>query len=293
MNTSQKAPPRPMVLLLVIFGAVDFFMPAMMRGSQSEVVGMFLVGMIAGQFSLLSIWAVLGPQPVFVRWPLTLLTAMGLLLIVVLGVIAVDGPPPDAVFVIWLFSWLPLMFLAAQSPLWIVKLLTGCRIVRATVEDTLPAEGSRQFDLRQMFAATAAIAVILTVARLSFYVDSDQYHFGGVETQMWLELLTACLVCAAWSAFVTIPCLGAVFVARNPTVGLIGVIVYASMVTCLIAFGMTWMFGSSEDEPAVSMIGLNAGSTIVLLCSLYLLRFVGYRLLWVRRKSVVVEGSSD
>ncbi len=279
-----------MVMFLVIFGIMDFFLPAMLDGTESEVIETFLLGLMAGQFVMLSIWAVLGPQPVLVRWLLMLLTGMGLLLIFSLGAFVIDSLSTEAAIIIEPFCWLPLVFLAIQSPLWISKLLTGCRIVDVLAEDALQSEGSRQFDLRQMFVVTAAIAVILTVARLSFYVDPSLYQ--GAETQMWLPLLTDCLVCAVWSAFVAIPCLGAVFVARNPMVGLIGVIVYAGMLTCLVAFGITLISGSGDDEPFVIMIGLNAGSTIVLLCSLHLLRAAGYRLLWVRRKSAATDGGS-
>lgn len=292
MNTSQKARRRPMVLFVVIFAVMDFLVPAMSVGSQSEAVGMFLLGLIAGQFALLSIWAVLGPQPVLVRWPLMLLTAMGLLLIVFLGAIPIGGVRTDAGAFLLPFCWLPLIFLAAQSPLWILRLLTGCRIVDATVDDRRPSNDLRQFDLRQMFVATTAIAVILAVGRLSFYFDSEQYRFGGAEThetQMWFELLIVCLSCAVWSALVTIPCLGAVFVVRNLAVGLIGVIVYVGIMTWPVATGLTLISNPGRGESFEAMFGFTTGLATVLLCSLHLLRAAGYRLLWVRRKSAAAD----
>ncbi len=290
MNTLQKAPPRPMLLFVVVFALMDFFIPAMSGETRSATVAWFLEGLMVGQFALLSIWAVLGAEPVLVRWPLMLLTVMGLLLILFLGMFAAFGALLRAADVIQLFCWLPLVFLAVQSPLWILKLLTGCRIVEVTAEDKLPSEESRQFDLRQMFVATALIAVLLTVARLGFYLDPRPHE--GAETQMWLPLLTACLICAAWSAFATIPCLGAVFVARNPTAGLIGVIVYAGMMTWLVATGLSFISVPGPGKVFELRLAQTAGLAVVLLCSLHLLRFAGYRLLWVRRKSVAVGGDS-
>ncbi len=293
MNTSQKVPPRPMVLFVVIFAVMDLFLPAMLSGLESVVVGTFFTGLVVGQFALLSIWAVLAPQPVLVRWPLTLLTAMGLLLILLLGMFAVNGPPMDgtAFLLILPFCWLPLVFLAAQSPLWVLRLVTGCRIVDAMAEDKLPPEESRQFDLRHMFAATALIAILLTLVRLSFYLTPALYR--EPETEMWLPLLIACLVCGVWSAFTTIPCLGAVFVVRNPTAGLVGVIVYAGLMTVLLVAGSSLISGPTASEAFTLLFGLNAGLATVLLGSLHLLRAVGYRLLWVRRKSAVVDSVSD
>ena len=292
MDTSQDAPPRPMVLFVVIFAMMDFFIPSMIYGPRSEVVEMFFAGLVVGQFGLLSIWAVLAPQPVLVRWPVMLLTAMGLLLILLLGAIAIEGVRTDDGAFLLLFCWLPLIFLAAQSPLWVLRLVTGCRLVEATAEDQRPSEESRQFDLRHMFAVTALIAILLTVARMSFYLTPDSYRV--TETEMWLPLLMICAVCAAWSAFATIPCLGAVFVARNPTAGLIGVIVYVSVMTILIVVGMSWLMpGPGASAVFEVILGINVGLAVVLLCSLHLLRAAGFRLLWVRRKSAVVEGGSD
>lgn len=88
----QRGSPGPIVLLVGVFGLVDLLTPAVIEGSRSPVVAALFAGAILGQFGLLAVWAVLGPQPLFVRWPISLLVAALLCCALLLGVAMVDAP---------------------------------------------------------------------------------------------------------------------------------------------------------------------------------------------------------
>lgn len=274
----QRGNPGPIVLLVGVFGLVDLVTPAVIEGSRSSVLAALLVGAIIGQFGLLAVWGVLGPQPLFVRWPLSLLVAVLLCCALLLGMAMLDAPRGGLAEMAMGMLMLPMIFLAVQLPLWVLRIVTGWCIVAGGTEDCSPPSESRQFQLQHMLGATTAVAVALGLA--SVYLRYLGNPVGRVDLSMWLGLMLTCLMCGVLSAFSTLPCFWAAFVARNKMSGAAMIAVYAVLMSLLVLAVISAIGGSAPPGEAVLCFVLFHGSlAFVLLGGLHVVRLCGYVLL--------------
>jgi len=212
-----------------------------------SAIGLFL-GIVAAQLGLLAVWAVLGPQRWIVRLPVTLVYAVLLYTMLIMGFAVAQPPPRDA----WpqiakSYLFLPLVLLAAQLPLWILRIATGCRIVRADPENGLRSTGSRQFQLRDLFGAMTVLAVALGLASLGL---SREESIGAIT---WPIILIICLVCAGGSTFSTLPCLWAGLIARNRVVSTVVIAVYVAVIVPIALAIISAFVGSRLPNGAVAM----------------------------------------
>ena len=269
---------RLLGLAVAAFALADFVVPLIVWGSRSDVLPALCFGAVAGQLGVLVIWAVLGPQPWFVRLPAMLAFALLVIASVVLGATVADGhtPPSDDVAVAFLCA--PLVFLAAQLPLWIRRIAGGWRIVRADAETGGPATAARQFRLQDALAATGVLAVALSLASLGLAEEGDM-------DEQWIPFLLLCVMCTVWSAFSTLPCLWACFVARGKLRSAVVMAVYVVVMTAIVvAVASAFARSAPPGEAVVAFFLFHAALVGVMLGVLHVLRVLGYVLHRTARK---------
>jgi len=265
-------------LTVTAFAAADFVGPLLVEQTQSEVLLAFLFGGLAGQLGVLVIWAVLGPQRWFVRLSATLAVALLLIGAVCLGVTVVEEYTPTAGEVACFLFCLPLVFLGVQLPLWIGRIAGGWRIARADAEPAGPAIAARQFRLQDALAATSLFAVAFSLASLGIAGE------GGMENS-WTPFLLFCACCTAWSAFSTLPCLWACFIARGKRRGAVAIGMYIMGMTAVVlavisAFVRIW----PRTEVVVAFFLFHVAGVGLMLGVLHVLRVCGYVLHRTARK---------
>jgi hypothetical protein len=267
--------------LLAAFAAFNLFFEVMVYPHSPTVWALVLPGLlwgaVAGQLGLLAIWACLGPRRALVQLPVTMLIMLGLYGALVLGMLMAEGwDSPVRDLARGLFA--PLMFFSAQSPLWVLRIVGGHRIVLRG--EGPPSVESRQLRLRHLLVATALVALALGLAR---YGMPGPARETGPDPA--LVLIVACLFCALWSAFSTLPCLWAAMVARNTVLSTIAVGVYAAVMSVAVV-GIIFVAssGSLPTEDAVFLFVFHGVLAAVMLGVLRIMRFCGYALLGARRE---------
>ena len=257
-------------LAVTAFALADFVGPLLVRQTQSEVLLMFLFGVVGAQLGVLVIWAVLGPQRWFVRLSATLAVALLLIGAVCLGATVVEEYAPTAGEVASFLLCLPLVFLAAQLPLWIRRIAGGWRIVRADAETEGPATGARQFRLQDALAATGVLAVALSLARLGLADEGDM-------DDQWMGFLLLSAMCTVWSAFSTLPCLWACFVARGKLRSAVVMAVYVVVMTAIVlAVISAFVRTAPPGDVVAGFLLFHAALVGVMLGVLHVLRVLGY-----------------
>lgn len=280
--TTQPPPPLPektppVLPLFALFAVYNFLMPAMIEGTRSEVVVGLFSGPVGAQLGLLAIWAALGPRPWRVRLPTTLIIAMALRGILVLGAMASLEPSADEVRDrAQSLLFVPLVFLAAQLPLWILRVATGYRIVLDANQQADPPTESRQFGVQHILVATALVAIALGLASTAL---APQIERSGAASA-WIRLLILCVVCSLWSAFFTLPCLWAAFVAQDKGLAAMAIGGY----DLFMSFFLMVVIGALTGMPPFGLVLLfNATLTAVMLGTLHVARACGYVFVRPRR----------
>jgi hypothetical protein len=293
---NDPADPRPSEtfsliepLIAVLVAALDFFLPVVVRWSESPLLLCVLGGAVCGQFSLLCLWAVFGAERLLARWALSLLAATllyGFFLLGLLGVDVVFGSPDADImpFVVGALM-LPLLFLGGQVPLWILRMATGWRIVVDGTQDAGSARQARQFGLQHIFGATAAVAVALGLAGLGLPLlvlddpnptPDDLFPDPSV---LYLGLMFGGLI---YGVCWILPCLWAGFIARNKAASTAIIGVYAVVTSLLIGIVTFIPSGGGFDGAGLAFLAVclfHGSLAAVVLGSLHLLRSGGYVLL--------------
>ncbi len=265
------------VLALIVFTLIDLALPTILNSSRSEMIVAFASGLVGGQLGLAAIWGVLGPQRLLIRWPLSLLVMVLLHGAFVVGMVVDDAASREAAYFARLALLLPAILLAAELPIWILKLAMGCRL--AIVDDRefpLPA-ASRQFGLQHILGATTALAVVLGLAQVGLSSLSGP---AGLPVSFWVSLGVACACCILWSALFTLPCLWAAFVAENRLASTVVMAVYVVVIS-VVAVAIISTF---EPPPSfgygVKIFSLAHGALVfAILGCLHIVRAIGYALL--------------
>lgn len=230
----------PLAMIAAAFMSVDFFAAVILDARLPEIVGAILFGILAAQFGVLAIWAVVGPG----RWQMrqaatTALAALGWLAFGA-GTTASVHAPADFSAVMFRFTALvPLVFLAIQLPLWVGRWLRGWRLVEASAADGAYRRESRRFSMSDLLLMPAVVAVGLALARLC--AESAEEVEGSL-------IFAACLSLA--SGFAALPCLLSAFRSRTGRRGMLAIGGYA------LGLGLTF------DVVAVTMLGAPADPTL-------------------------------
>jgi hypothetical protein len=268
-------------LFSALFGFYNFLAPAIAKEAESEVVVGLLFGPVAAQLGLLSIWATLGPRPWRVRLPTTLIMGMGLYGALLVGMMASWEPPTHAVReMVQSLLFVPLVFLAAQLPLWILRFAIGCRIVLDDADEADRPTESRQFGVQHLLVATALVAIALGLA--STALASEIERRGAASA--WIELVISCVVCSLWSAFTTLPCLWAAFTTRDKGPAAVAMGGY-TLIMALFVIGVIGTITHMPDsgEVVAAFVFLNGALVAVMLGVLHVARACGYVFVRARR----------
>ncbi len=175
----------PLVAPIVLAAVANVIVPGMAkdlgpatRMGPALIVVALVVGAFFGEFGLIATWAVLGPWRLYAQWFVALLVGLGLFLAVVLGFSRIE---PHASLPPW--NWVPLVILtflallvAAQAPLWSIRLLRGWRLVFRGADAARTAIESRQLQIRDFLIVTTILAVFL--GTMSFVAKRSEIHDG-------------------------------------------------------------------------------------------------------------------
>lgn len=258
------------LLILLAFLAIDLFGPPAL-GAGAPLPSFVLMGMLVGQATAFAVWGGVGPLSLIVRLPLCLVGAEAafMLMSLVFEMMQMEGHMELALE-------LPILLLSLQFPFWLLRLGTGCRIVRDCRGSGLPHR-SRQFHVKDLLVLTAVVAVALGLAR-----------FGLSDTEtVQLEWPGGAIVCgliSLWSGVTAVPCLYAAMVVRSRTTGLAAIAIYTVVATFLwptiIAFSNPDANSDYLGGWLVFYLLFDAGAVLVLFGTLFLARSFGYVLLW-------------
>jgi len=268
------------VLFLTESALVDLITPSVFAKSRQPELPMLFLGAVAGQAGLLAIYAVLGPQRLLVRWPASLLGTGLLWGVFLLGmaIVHIDGLAKAARGTLMV----PLLLLALQSPLWILKMRTGWRIVLAGRQGPASPAEWRQFRLQHMLGATTVVAAAFGLASLGL-PRADQANTSA-DTSLWLGLMLACLVLYVLSGLSILPCLWAAFVPRKKATAAAAIAIYAVLMSVFAVVVISAAGGPSPPIEGLRIfVPFLAGLVAVMLGCLHLARWCGYILLRPRR----------
>ena len=175
--------------------------------------------------------------------------------------------------------YLPLLAIAIQLPLWVVKFWLGWRMQHH--ERNAGQTVAATFGIRDIFLATGVVALALTAAR--FATPSE------VRSQReFLTLIVAALAAAAASLVTVLPAVVATLRARRPWFALLilllayGAVLLAVFVVICVSRGQTLPFRESWG-----MAWMAAGFFLSLTGPLLVARGLGYRLVWGWRQPEV------
>ena len=231
MDAPLNAPPRlrhfPVVRLTVAAVFIDFLLALTINHAPISFTVWF--GFVLAQVGLLSVWAVLGPQRIWRQWTASLLTLTGFVIALTVG--ATIGFGHGQGFR-GLFA-LPLVFTVAQLPLWLLRLALGWRMVRSGVEETAGTRRARQFGVQDLLTLTAAVALMLGLARFSIPASSDLP--GREITAMWNAVVSFGLALAIVNTFLVPPCVWAGLRLDDLSGAIAGVVGYGLLLFMLIA----------------------------------------------------------
>jgi hypothetical protein len=271
----------PLVVPIILAAVANLILAAAIEGQGlSEIGGFLLVGVVAGQFGLLATWAVLGPWRLYAQWFVTLLVGLGLFLAFVAGIASVErhGFRSGNEFLQMILVLFALL-VAAQVPLWCIRLLRGWRLVLRGTDAARTAFESRQLQIRDLLIAMTILAVFLGTVSLVAKRSDGRDGAGDL-----VEVLIGCGVAVVWSALVLPICLWACFGASAIGVRIVALTGYLITVAT-IAMGVVLAVSGGRAaslEGLFFFLLLHVGLLAAVLSGLGLARACGYVLVSVR-----------
>ncbi len=275
---------RLLTSLILLAAAVDVFAPLIANSFSDDgtvlpaTAAFFCCGLLAAQYALLGIWAVLGPQRLFVRWPLALLVGWFLYGVLLFGFAAVslDGLQYAWEPALQIAALLPAMFVCVQIPLWGLKTITGGRIAHGS-DERIPAAELRQFSLSQILTITTVLAFALGCMQFGFAMEVWP---GPLRRE---EFAIFCGILGVGALFMVVPCVCIIFLARELRVGVIMGTIY-SVVLAALAMILLRAQGGSDAAMTAGLLAFVLGLMGTQLGVLSLFRLRGYRLQTAFRK---------
>jgi len=269
----------PLVVFLAVSGVGNFITPAIL--DEAAPRGLFipalLMGLIAGQFGLLAIWAVFGAEPWVARLPLVLLIAVGLHALFVLGMAAADVPEMAVTGYTKAMLMMPLVLAAGQVPLWIARMALGCRVVFLADAGKVDPSRLSQFGIQHLLGATTFVALVLGLAQLGISVSTSSYYD---PTEIWTSLLITCAVAAGIGALGALPCVWAVLLARRIGLATVIAVIYTVAAAVLLPIVIGAIAGDAPPSEVFQVsFWLHVGAMGMMLGGLHVVRACGYTML--------------
>lgn len=285
MTTIAPKPFWPFfVACLLLFGLTNFASWPLLLWVPSVGIAWFALafacqGAIGAQMALHAVWCVLAP--VGFRKRLAIGVAAGLLLFGAwsLGsaVFTFHMPILHWEPLLTVLLCLPLLAIGAQTPLWLARFWCGWRILHEG--DPFRRPGGEAFGIRDIFAATAALALALSAGQLAMLLDT--VPGAGLSrlaiNALWLAGISLCI---------TLPAVAATLHARRVWLAVSATLTfdvvlgvgYITLTTSVIPGGVP------SHEVYVVEASMVAAFFLSLTGVLLGVRSRGYRLLWNRRR---------
>ncbi|MFN0017825.1 MAG: hypothetical protein ACKVP0_06165 [Pirellulaceae bacterium] len=239
MTQGDPSPPHPpprihLAWLIVPCLAADGLMVTFLSavsGPQREVLAAFafgVLGCVRAQGCLLAAWVAWGDGPFLRRLAVHWIIAPCLYVIWLVGMVLAVGISSEVPQIAATVALgVPLVSLAAQFPLWVVRQLFGWRLVRQQAD---AAQNRQQrLAIRDLMLATLLVATALALARLApvFKDTYDAWAFWGIAVTVAsvassISLLPAGVLLLrqrplsrslAWSSLYALSLIGLVWVA--------------------------------------------------------------------------------
>jgi hypothetical protein len=208
------------------------------------------------------------------------------------GAILGEGMPPSREWEVVLAPvlGLPLLFLAMQAPLWVFRGITGWQLVPRGREETLP--GARQFGIVDLLGVTALAAVALGLTQMALSLGDGP---GAEMPSAWLPLVLTYAILAGVNGLVSLPCLWAVFAARDRALAVVVLIGWYVLLGIALLALLALMSPGLRSLPAEAVgvvVVFELVVVAVLVGGLALIRAGPYVLLRPRRKRAAAEGGA-
>jgi len=265
---------------------LNLFMAVFIGSADADaefLVGPF-AGLVIGEFAVPVVWGVLGPQRLVTRLAVSLGIVAWLLGTFFLGVLTAEMPPPGPREVAVGVLMLPMLFLAAQLPVWILRAVMGCRLVVGVEGQAQAPKDARQFRVADLLLTTAVVALCLGLAQWGIRLTGIPMD-AGRDAMILGTLAARCGVIAFCSAVVLLPGIWAVLIVGNKALGAlvyVGLAVAAWLV--IVVIGTIVSRGYVPPEVVVTLFLFFAVLAGTVLGSLHILRISGLTLVWPRRK---------
>ena len=223
----------PLVVPIILAAVANLILARWLIRGPDSLIQQFGVGVLAGQFGLIAIWAVLGPWRLYAQWLAAMLVWLGLLLVYAMGAAIVEGDS----FATWnefleVILGYSAALVAAQVPLWCIRLLRGWRLVFRGADAGRTAIESRQLQIRDILIAMTILAA--TLGTMSFVAKQGK---GRFHADYLMEVVMVCGFAVVWSTLVLPICLWACFAARSLVVRILALIGYVTTLA-IIALGV-------------------------------------------------------
>jgi MFS family permease len=259
------------------------------------VFGFIIGGVIVGQFGLLATWAVLGPWRLYSQWFVALLVGLGLFLAFMGGIVMVDPPRSfrqefSPIFLQMILGMMAFL-VAAQVPLWCIRLLRGWRLVLRGTDTAQTAIESRQLQVRDILIVMTILAVYLGTASAV-----SKEHSMLTSSDFLIVILMYSVIGAIWSAMVLPICLWACFGASTIGARIVVLVTYAFSLAVIFAGLAVASSGGSQSpvERFFFFAVLHAALLATLFSGLGLARACGYEMVSIRtarRQALPASGS--
>jgi len=245
--------------------------PSAIVNDDSGVAPGIVFGAFVGLNVVPMIWAVLGPGRLLVRVSLAFFVVLVFFFNFVVGFVVAEGGPSSFREFLQPFGVLPLIFLAVQIPFALMRMVTGWRIARTSLDHDEQGHRGRQYGIAQLLTVTTFIAFALATARWSLSQER-----GGIP---WVAMLTQLGIMLVWVSVVGPPCVWVVFRVRTLSVSAAITGLYAGlMIVVVIAIVQILSRGYAGAEIIPFVLCLHAATFTVLWSGLAMLRRLGYSL---------------
>ena len=271
-SAGRQASPQAVLSALAAGAAcVCVIAPSLLRSVPSG----FTVGIVFGAFvgfnAIPVIWAALGPGRLAARVSLAFLVTLAFFLNLLIGFGIADGGPGSFKEFLQLIGVLPVIFLVVQSPFALMRMLTGWRLARGSLDFDEQGHGGRQFGIAELLTVTTFIAFALAMARWSFSRESASLPWAAMLMQLGIMLV--------WVSVVGPPCVWVVFRVQTLPVSAAITALHAGLMILLVLAIVLILSGGQADADSFLFVGfLHAATFTVLWSGLATLRRLGYSL---------------
>jgi hypothetical protein len=266
-------------LLIVVCVGCDFLMVPILTSvpGPPRIPGFTLllaiVGCVLAQGNLLAAWLAWSDQPFWQRLTRHWIVAAILYLVWVAG-LALGQLNQFALVSSFVGLSVPLVSIAAQTPLWIARQTFGWRLIRGEEKNDT---GPGPLSIRDLMTATVLVAVALALARWAPSPDGKELGF------VWIVMFG---VTSAISSITVLPAAAMLLRARRFRRGLVFAGLYASFWVGLVWLVVLTARHEGFSVPPLAVV-VGVSSLIVSFAGTVMLaaaaaRARGYRLVWGR-----------